>query len=152
MPGKGLENLFYVSQMPLYCTSYGCNPLYQKYHLCVPGVPLGILAFSVVGRSLVQMPIYGSCSWKRSLFNFFVAGEDVFSLCFKLLMFSVVGEETLVSEFHVSTVAGYCMFPVAEKASSLCSNYLVISCGWRLSLCFRYICGYRSVSVMFPVA
>jgi hypothetical protein len=74
------------------------------------------------------MPIDGSCGWKRSLFNFFVAGEDVYSLCFKLLMFSVVGEETLVSEFKY--LASYCMFPVAEKVLSLCSNYLV-SCGWR---------------------
>ncbi len=108
---------------------------YQKYHLCVPGLPLGLLGFSVVGRSLVQVPIDGSCGWKRSpsmlfrcLLIFLVAGEDVFSLCFRLLMICVVGEETFVSVFHVS-----CGGKVIVSVFQLPSD---VSCGWRLYLCF----------------
>jgi hypothetical protein len=103
----------------------------------------------VVGRSLVQEPIDGSCGWKRSPFfvvqlpfNFvFVAGEDVFSLCFRLLTFSVVGEETLVSVFHGSSYVS-CGGKGIVSVFQLPSD---VSCGWRLSLCSRYI-------LMFPMA
>ncbi len=50
-----------------------------------------------------------------------MAGVDVFSLCLRLLWFSVVGEETLVSVFHGSSYVS-----CAEKSLSLCSNYLVM--------------------------
>jgi hypothetical protein len=90
----------------------------------------------VVGRSLDQVPIDVSCSWKRSasllfrcLLIFLVAVEDVFSLCFRLLVISVVGEETFVSVFYVS-----CGGKVIVYVFQLPSD---VSIGWRLSLCFR---------------